>query len=103
MPTFAEVNQAMLDAALGRMARLDALERQIAVERAAPAAPRSALDRETALVRDARGLLEHEVELRQKLRRACAGSACEDPEQDPAVRQAAKDLNAYKKRTSAYD
>jgi hypothetical protein len=104
MPTGRDVNQQMLDAALGRMDRLDGVQRVLDADLADPTAGarRAELQQARAGVLDARGVLGVEVQIRQRLGRAYAGSTSGDPDQDPAVKEARRALNHHKRQHAEY-
>lgn len=94
-----KANKAAMDAADKRLVKLDQIDSRIA---AAPYDPEfhgtpENLSAIAARSSAARQKLQKEIELRQKVEDSYANSSSPDPDADPAVQQAQKELNAFLK------
>jgi flagellum-specific peptidoglycan hydrolase FlgJ len=101
----AEVNQGMIGDANTRLGELGTIEGDITTRLQDPLESQyygTALNEQLGNVKEAQGVLNHEVELRQNLDEAYKNAVGKDPDQDPGVKAAQKELNEFRKKNSKY-
>lgn len=100
-----QINQQLMGNGQQTLGELGAIEKDIAGKLADPTTNQfygTQLNDALGNVKEAQGVLNQEMQLRQEMEAAYQSSTFKNPDQDPAVQEAQKKLNEHRKKNEKY-